>query len=189
MIVAVIVACEVAFWVAVVAGLALRYLARLPRAGMIVLALVPVIDMALLVAVAVNLGTGGTATLAHAVATFYLGFSLTYGHRMIAWADARFAHWFSDGPAPTRPTGAAYTRICWGDVLRIGSACALASAIAWALITWIGDPDRTGALQGTYGWAVILTGIDLLWAIGYTIWPRHDQAAANRQRPQDIDTS
>lgn len=125
MIISLIVACEVAFWVVVAAGLALRYFARRPRQGLAVLSLVPVIDVILLVAVAATLGSGGTATVAHSMATFYLGFSLAYGRRMIAWADVRFAHRFAGGPAPARLSGAAYTRQCWADVLRTGLACAL----------------------------------------------------------------
>lgn len=182
MIISVIVACEVAFWIAVAAGLALRYPAQRPRQGWAVLALVPIIDVVLLVAVALNLHSGGTATVAHSIATFYLGFSLTYGRRMIAWADVRFAHRFADGPAPTRPTGGTYTRQCWGDVLRTGLACALAAGVAWALITWIGDPARTDALQTTYSWAIILTGVETLWASSYTLWPRREQEPASTRR-------
>lgn len=55
MIITVIVVCEIAFWVAIISGLALRYLARMPRAGLLVLALVPLIDLVLLIATAVNL--------------------------------------------------------------------------------------------------------------------------------------
>lgn len=188
MIISVIVACEVAFWIAIAAGLALRYLARRPRLGLTVLALVPVIDVVLLVAVAANLHSGGTATVTHSIATFYLGFSLAYGHRMIAWADVRFAHRFAGGPAPVRPTGAAYTRQCWADVLPTGLACALAAGITWALITWTSDPARTNALRTTYSWALILPGIDLLWALSYTLWPRREPASTPTGRNHRSDT-
>lgn len=180
MILAIIVVCEIAFWVAVVAGLALRYLARLTRASVVVLAMVPLIDLVLLIAVAWNLQAGGTATTAHSLATFYLGFTVAYGHRMIAWADVRFAHRFAGGPAPVRPTGAAYTRLCWGDVGRTGIACALAAGIAWALIAWNGTSTRTEALQSTFTWATVVVGVEILFAISYTIWPRREASAPSR---------
>ena len=92
MIITVIVVCEIAFWVAIVSGLVLRYLARMPRAGLLVLALVPLIDLVLLIATAVNLRAGESATVAHSLAAFYRGFSISYGHRLIRLADIRFAH-------------------------------------------------------------------------------------------------
>jgi len=180
MVLSVIVACEVAFWVAIAVGLSLRYVARSSRAGAAVFALVPLIDVALLAAVTWNLRAGGTATVAHSLATFYLGFTVTYGHRMIAWADVRFAHRYASGPAPVRSTGAAYTRLCWADVRRTTIACATAAAIAFLLIAWNGASPRTAALETTYRWAAIITGAELLWAISYTIWPRQGKATTGR---------
>lgn len=172
MILGVIVACEIAFWLVVATGLVLRYAARRPKQGWVVLTLVPVIDIVLAVAVAADLASGGTATMAYSLATFYLGFSLAYGQRMVAWADARFAHRFANGPAPTRPIGKAYTRQCWSDVVRTGLACLLAAGLAWVLIAWGDDAQRTDALHATYSWALVITGVDLLWAVSYTVWPR-----------------
>ncbi len=180
MILTVIVGCEIAFWLAVVGGLAVRYLARRPRLGLAILTLAPAVDVVLLVAVAAHLHAGGTATVADTVATFYLGFSLAYGPRMIAWADDRFAYRFAGGPRPPRPAGAAYTRRCWADVPRTALACGIAAAIAWALIAWAADPMRTGALEGTYTWAVLLTLIEVGWALSYTLWPRREPSGHER---------
>lgn len=182
MILAVIVGCEVAFWIAVATGLALRYLTRQRRASTVVLALIPLVDIVLLAAVAWNLRAGGTATAAHSLATFYLGFTVTYGHRMITWADVRFAHRYAGGPAPVRLTGAAHMRQCWADVRRTGIACGLATVIAWGLIAWNGESARTAELQSTYTWAVILTGLEILFAISYTIWPRRDRQPSTVNR-------
>src|SRR5699024_2707238 len=52
---AVIIGCEIAFWVIVAAGLALRYPARRPRAATLVLLTVPLVDLVLLAAVALDL--------------------------------------------------------------------------------------------------------------------------------------
>ena len=53
-------------------------------------------------ATAIDLRGGADATGAHSLAALYLGFSIGYGHRMITWADTRFAHRFAGGPAPVR---------------------------------------------------------------------------------------
>ncbi|XVX19837.1 hypothetical protein ACQP1U_16320 [Actinomycetota bacterium] len=172
MILGIIVACEVAFWVVIALGLTLRYPLRRPRLGFALMATVPLIDVVLLVAVAAHLHGGGSATTAHSLAAFYLGFSLAYGHRMIAWADAHYAHRFADGPRPERLSGAAHTQRCWGDVVRTAAACALAAAISWGLVAWFGAGPRTAALESTYRWAALITGVEFLAAVSYTLWPR-----------------
>ncbi len=122
MIMIVIVACEIGFWAAVALVLMARYPLRRPRLGLIILASVPLIDLALLIATAVHLRSGATATSAHGLAAVYIGFSIAYGHRLISWADVRFAHRYAGGPAPVRLDGGAYTRHCWGDVARTSIA-------------------------------------------------------------------
>ena len=52
--------CEVGFWVLVIGGLCLRYVARMRRASTIVLALLPVLDLVLVAAVALDLHRGET---------------------------------------------------------------------------------------------------------------------------------
>lgn len=178
MIIGVILACEIAFWVVIAAGLTLRYPLRRPRAGLVALALVPVVDVVLLVATAWHLRGGATATSAHTLAAFYLGFSVAYGHRVIRWADVRFAHRFAGGPAPVRLAGAAYARHCWADVGRTAVAVAVASAITWLLVAWVDAPDRTAAFGATYGWGAAILAIGVLYAASYTVWPR----AARPQR-------
>ena len=172
MIVSLIVACEIAFWVAIAMGLVARYPLRRPRLGLIILASVPLIDLVLLVATAAHLRSGATAGVEHGLAAIYIGFSLAYGHRLIGWADVRFAHRFADGPAPRKLHGMAYTKHCWGDVVRTSVAAAIAGALTAALIWWINDPARTTALRENYHWLAFIWGLDFLWAISTLIWPR-----------------
>lgn len=176
MLLGIIVACEIGFWVAVVAGLAARYLFRAPRLGVILLALAPALDLVLLVATAVHLRSGADATVAHGLAAAYIGFSLAYGHRMIAWADVRFAHRFAGGPAPVRLDGWVYARACWADVLRTILASGIAAGILWVLVRWVDEPSRTQALDGWFPILGIVVAIDLLWAVSYTVWPRARKA-------------
>lgn len=115
---------------------------------------------------------GATATLAHTLAAFYLGFSLAYGHRVIAWADRWFAYRYAVGPRPERLLGRAYAKVCWGDVLRTGLALAISLAVVTVLRTWVGDDGRTAALGQAWSWAGIVMSVELLWAASYTLWPR-----------------
>lgn len=172
MIVTLIVVCEIAFWVAIGAGLIARYPLRRPRLGLVILASVPLIDLMLLIATAVNLRAGATAGVAHGLAAIYIGFSLAYGHRLIHWADVRFAHRFAGGPAPVKLYGAAYSLHCWGDVARTSVAAVVAGGLTAGLIAWVGDSTRTAALQDNYRWLGLIFVIDLAWAISTLIWPR-----------------
>lgn len=176
MILALIVACEIGFWVAILAGLATRYLARRPRLGAAMLIAAPVIDAVLLALVTIDLMRGGTASWHHGLAAIYIGISIAYGHRMIAWADRYFAYRFDGAPRPARLTGEAYTRLCWGDVGRTGLAMGIAAGILFGLTLLVGDPERTAELETNYRWLAIIFGVDLLWAISYTIWPAKDEA-------------
>lgn len=101
--IALIIATEIAFWLFLLAGLIARYTLRRPGLGMALLVATPFVDLILLAATVVDLRGGGDASVPHALAAVYIGVTVAWGHRMIRWADARFAHWFAGGPAPERP--------------------------------------------------------------------------------------
>lgn len=188
--VAVIVGCEIAFWVVIVAGLIARYLLQRKRLGLALLAAAPVVDLVLLVVTAVDLHRGAAAEVTHGLSAIYLGFSVAYGHRMVAWADLHFAHRFADGPAPVKLYGAAYTKACWNDVVRTGLAAAIGSAILWLLGLVATGP--TEALTNTYSTFAMIVAITALWAASYTVWPRTAPAvkggASQASRPGHVGT-
>ena len=101
MLVGLIVICEVMFWAVLLAGLAASYLLRRQRLGAALLVAAPLVDLVLLTVTALDLRSGGTATVAHSLAAIYIGVSVGFGHSLVRWADARFAHRFAAGPAPT----------------------------------------------------------------------------------------
>jgi len=169
---AIIIVCEVGFWVLVVLGLLARYPLRRGRLGLVLLALTPAVDLVLLAATAIDLNRGSTATLFHGIAAIYLGFSVAYGHKMITWADTRFAHRFAGGPPPTKLYGADYTGECWRDVLRSTIAVVIAAGVLLALVAISGDSDQSAALDGMFGILGIVAIAELIWAIRYTFWPR-----------------
>jgi hypothetical protein len=167
-----VIVCEVAFWVAVLGGLTARYVLRRPRLGTAMLVAAPVVDLVLLALVTVDLLGGGTASWHHGLAAVYIGASVAYGHRMVAWADTRFDHRFAGGPAPERLSGRRHTARCWGDVLRTGALVLIAGGLLGGLMALVDDPVRTAALRGTFPVLGIALVAELLWAISYTVWPR-----------------
>lgn len=180
MILVAIVVCEIAFWVAILSGLAARYLLRRPRLGAVLLVLAPVIDAVLLTLVAIDLLGGGTASWQHGLAAIYIGVSVAYGKRMVAWADVRFKHRFAGGPAPVQLSGFAYTAKCWRDVLLTTLAVAIAAAILGLIILLVANPARTQALFDYFKILAIIFGIDFIWAVSYTIWPKKPTMVAPR---------
>ncbi|MET4093303.1 hypothetical protein [Arthrobacter sp. UYCu712] len=180
MILGVIIACEIGFWIVVLSGLAARYLMGSRRVGTALLVCAPLIDVVLLGAVTAHLATGATASWHHGLAALYIGFSVAYGPRMIAWADTHFAHRFADGSFPVKPTGSQYAKQCWADVIRTVAALIVAAGII-AAITWlVGDSARTQALTGWYGVLGIIVAIEFIWAASYSIWPRKSVESLER---------
>ncbi|TFD54052.1 hypothetical protein E3T55_05065 [Cryobacterium frigoriphilum] len=172
MILAVLIACEIGFWVVIVLGLLARYLLEARTLGLILLSLAPVIDLVLLITTAVHLRSGAEAEWVHGLAAVYIGFSVAYGHQLIRWADIRFAHRFADGPAPMRLVGADHTRARWTDVARTLLAAAI-SALVLSGLTWlVGNAAQTAALEGVNRILLVICGLEFIWAVGYTIWPR-----------------
>ncbi|MGO3327239.1 hypothetical protein [Gordonia sp. (in: high G+C Gram-positive bacteria)] len=164
-----IVACEIGFWVFVLGGLALRYIARMPRSSMIVLTCVPLIDLVLLVAVGIDLSQGGEVEFAHRLAPIYLGCTIMFGHRMIAWADARFAHRFANGPKPHKipASGPERRHYEWADFGRWLGAVAIAVAITGLLGITVADSAQRDAMFAGLG---VLGTITVIWLLTGPIW-------------------
>src|SRR5918998_1454330 len=119
MLVAIIVGAEIAFWVVLAAGLVARYLLGRRTLGAVLLAAAPAVDLVLLTASVIDLSRGASAGFAHGLAAAYIGFSVAFGHSVIRWADARFAHRFAGGPPPPpRPRGWAKVRRDWAEWCR-----------------------------------------------------------------------
>lgn len=181
MLVAVIVACEIGFWVVLGSGLVARYLLGRRRLGAVLLALAPVVDLVLLVATVVDLSRGATATFAHGLAAAYIGFSVAFGHSTIRWADARFAHRFAGGPAPPRRPrhGRARARHEWREFGKAVVAWAVSCGLLVTAIAVVGEGDRTQALSEWLLRLTIVLAIWSLWPITYTVWPAKPKAGVD----------
>lgn len=168
-----IIACEIGFWLLLAAGLLVRYVLRRPRLGAALLLCVPLVDVVLLAATTVDLARGATAEFGHGLAAVYLGFSVVFGHGMIRWADQRFAHRFADGPPPTRPprSGAARAKSEWKEFAKAVLACGIASGLLLLAIAVVGDAERTAQLDGWIGRLAVVLAIWALWPVTHTLWP------------------
>jgi hypothetical protein len=100
---AVIAACEIGFWVLLAAGLVARYLLRRPKAGLVLLAAVPLVDVVMLVASILDIHRGGEPGFKHSLAAIFIGLSVGFGHQSLKWADKWAAHHFGGAPRPVKP--------------------------------------------------------------------------------------
>ena len=169
-----IVACEIGFWVLLVLGLIARYLLRLPRLGAAFLIAVPLVDLALLVISAIDLRRGGQASMAHGLAAVYLAVTVVFGHRMIRWADQRFAYRFAGGPPPPRRprAGREHAARERQDWLRHLLAYVLGIAFLGAFTLLAGGPEKALPLwRVMQPWSMVLV-VDFLISFSYTLMPR-----------------
>ncbi|WP_438485829.1 hypothetical protein [Streptomyces sp. S186] len=178
MVVTLIIACEVGFWVLLALGLALRYPARMPKTGAAVLLLEPLLELALLVVTAIDLKNGAAADWKHGLAALYIGYTVAYGHYTLKWVDVRVAHRFAGGPRPVRR----YGRDHLGHELKLWLRTVLMAAVAAALlqgaIWYVGDGDVSSlrSWQAVGLRAVVIHGLIVL---SYLVWPK--------KAPEDAD--
>ena len=173
-----IVASELGFWVFLAAGLWLRYPGGRRKAGTVLLALTPVVDLILLVVATIDLSRGATAEAPHALAAVYIGVSAAFGARILSWADARFAHRFAGAPAPERPPrrGLEHARRERAGWYRHALAWAIGNLLLLAAIAVTADAARTEALTNTLGTWTLILAIDFAWSFSYTLWPKGSRA-------------
>jgi hypothetical protein len=173
MLIAIIVATEIGFWILLGAGLVTRYVLRRRRLSTVLLASVPLVDLVLLIATVIDLSDGATADFRHGLAAAYIGFSVAFGHSVIRWADQRFAHRFAGGPPPWRPPrgGRARARYEWHEFGKAAVAWGISVGLLLAAILIVGDADRTEALTGWIARLTLVLGIWSLWPVTHTLWP------------------
>lgn len=179
---AVIAAGEIGFWVAIGAGLIARYLLRLKRTSIVLLAATPVIDIVVLVATVLDLSNGAKANFVHGLAAVYLGFSVVFGPAMIRWADVRFAHRFAGGPPPPpKLRGRAKVRAEWREWVKCVLACGIAAGVLLLLILFVGNTEQVSQL---WGWLPRLGVLTAIWFATGPLWqelsPKKDEKNDDR---------
>lgn len=168
MLLVLIVACEVGFWVFLFLGLFARYLLKWPKVGKGLLLCVPLMDLVLLCASILDLSNGATAEFAHGLAAAYLGFTVVFGPSVIQWADENMAHKFSNAPKPNRPShGWEYTLYEWKLWLKGAMASVIAAILLFSAVFFIDQPQKTEALAE---WFYILGSLLFCWLLLYPLW-------------------
>ncbi|KUO04764.1 hypothetical protein [Streptomyces caeruleatus] len=177
MIVALIIACEVGFWVLLALGLAVRYLLKWRRTSVVLLLCEPVLELVLFVATAIDLKNGAEPGWEHGLAALYIGYTVAYGHYTIRWLDGHAAHRLAGAPRPPKPPryGMARARHEGRLWLRTLLAAAVALTLLQGAIWYVGDGD-TSSLR-SFQWAALrAAGIHGLVALAYLIWPKQPKA-------------
>lgn len=188
MLIALIIAAEIGFWVTLGAGLAARYLLRWRRVSTVLLVCVPLIDVVLLVATIIDLRRGAEPEWGHGLAALYIGFSVAFGKDMIRWADQRFARRFAGGPEPWKPpthgwAKTAYEWKAWGKAMLGWAVAAALLGLGYLLV---GDPDKG---QTLLGWALKPAVPLAIWFIFWPLWetlfpskPKKEKAPLERTK-------
>ncbi|UQX05150.1 hypothetical protein [Streptomyces sp. RerS4] len=186
MLVALIITCEIAFWVLLAGGLALRYLAKKPRLGAAVLLCEPLLELVLLVVTTLDLRNGGEPGWSHGVAALYIGYTVAFGHATVKWLDAQAAYRFGGGPKPPGPKyGKERALHEWKLWIRTLLGAAVAVGLLQIAIWYVGDAADTGTLQSTQFAALRVLGIHAVIAATYSIWPRKAPTEAGEKARVD----
>ena len=161
-----IIACEIGFWVLIALGLLARYPLGRPRLGLVLLALTPVVDVALLVFTVIDLRSGGQPGLAHGLAALYLGFSVVFGKRAIAWADRAYRLKVR-GEDVAEPDAGSKARKEWVDFGRAIVAAGIAAAVLELCVVIAGGGPEAQALREWYPrLGLVLT----IWFVTGPLW-------------------
>ncbi|MFG2288566.1 hypothetical protein ACGFOU_21170 [Streptomyces sp. NPDC048595] len=187
MVVTLIIACEVGFWVLLAAGLALRYLAKMPRTGAAVLLMEPVLELVLLIVTAIDLKNGASADWKHGLAALYIGYTVAYGHYTIKWVDGHFLHRFAGGPPPVKAPQYGLARARHEGMLWLRTVLwvAIAVALLQIAIWYVGDGGDTASLRDWQGTSMRILIIHGVIAVSYLIWQKKDPGRAAAEQAAD----
>ncbi|MFF6884735.1 hypothetical protein ACFY9F_16305 [Streptomyces sp. NPDC012421] len=195
MIVTLIVVCEVGFWVLLAAGLAARYLLRMPRLGLGLLLCEPLLEVLLLVVTAVDLKDGAEPSWRHGLAAVYIGYTVGHGHRTVKWLDGIAAHRFGGAPPPPKPPRYGKGRALHEGAIWLGTvvAAVVATGLLTAAIWYVGDAGDTSSLRGWINGVWKAVGIHGLIALSYALFPKsgpepqaEDRSPLPARDPEDV---
>ncbi len=173
---ALVVACEVAFWVFLAAAVVARYVLRRRRLSTVLLLCEPLIEVVLLVATVTDLLRGAEATWTHGLAALYLGFTVAFGKYTVQKVDGWVAWRFFDGPRPPRAPRRGRASVVhelrlW---LRVVLAWVVSVAILGVLLLIADDATQRETLLG---WAGRATLVMVVWFVAGPVWQVFSDAA------------
>ncbi|WP_242635192.1 hypothetical protein [Cellulomonas sp. zg-ZUI22] len=173
---ALVIACEVAFWVFLAAAVVARYVFRRRRLSTVLLLCEPLIEVVLLVATVADLLRGAEATWTHGLAALYLGFTVAFGRYTVHKVDGWVAWRFFDGPRPPRVPSGGRAKVVheWRLWLRVLLAWFVSVAILGVLLLIAGEGPQRETLLGWAGRATIVMAI---WFVAGPVWQLFTDAA------------
>lgn len=138
--IAAIIGAEIAFWVFVLGGFSLRYIARATGPSTVVLSLVPLVDLVLVLLVSADLILGGEPTRAHAFAALYLGTTVAFCKPIVHRMDTWFRYRFDNGPKPTKPDKGSRDemRALWIEWFRLLTGFVITTVCVLAMLVFEG---------------------------------------------------
>ncbi|MBA4603114.1 hypothetical protein [Thermoactinomyces mirandus] len=171
-----IIGCEIAFWVFVLAGLTARYIFKQKKLGLLLLICTPIVDLILLVATVIDIRNGAIATTVHGLSAIYIGVSVAFGHQMIKWADEHFAYRFGYGEKPVKikKYGKEHARQEREGWYRHLLSWLIGGGILTGIILYINNSTQTEALLHTLRiWSIVLA-VDFMISFSYTLFPKKE---------------
>lgn len=169
MIISAIVLAEVAFWALLIAGLFARYILKLNRISIILLALTPIVDLALLLYTFIDMTRGESSNFTHGLSVFYIAFTIAFGPKVVRRLDGRFARFSNGEQRPSDPIppyekdDLKKHRNIWSDW--IGALCAGGIAVI-LLVALIFAAGLENSFWLIYWIIVVVTTVALWWFIG-----------------------
>ncbi|MFC0547575.1 hypothetical protein [Kutzneria chonburiensis] len=171
MLLALVIGSEVGFAVLLLAGLAVRYLLKMPRTGAVLLALSPVGYVVVLITGAIDLARGGAGDIAHVLGAIIVGIVVVSGRHHMQAMDGWVRRKLAREPKP-RVSGWEHARDQrTGFYRRCGEWVVVIALLGGGYALTGFDAVRGEQLLGGMAlWTVIL-GIDFLWSFSYTLFP------------------
>jgi len=139
----IIIIAEALFWVLVVAGMVVRYWLRMPTLSKFLLLAVPLVDVALVIAVIAELRAGRTVGIEHQLAGLYLGISLILGPGIIRWCDEKTRSLSSREKSSPKPYATFNEKMRQASSMPLGSILVVAFfGPGWLLLFWEGQKEQ-----------------------------------------------
>lgn len=164
-----IMGCEIGFWIVLFLGLFIRYILKHPKTGKAILLCVPLLDLILLFATAIDLHNGAVAEFAHGLAAVYLGFTVVYGAGVIKWLDQYAAYQFASGKKIDEAStyGRSHAIYEWQQWLKGVGVGAIAGILLLCAIKFVDQSEKT---QSLYEWFYYIFWFLAIWFVCWPMW-------------------
>ncbi|WP_414051448.1 hypothetical protein [Macrococcus animalis] len=175
-----IIAAEIMFWVFIILGLIARYTFKKEKLSLILLSSTISVDLFLVICTTIDLRSGNEASVFHGIAAVYIGVSLMFGKQMIQYADNKYQVLIlKRNIDENKLSGMDYARNYLLSYIKHIGAFIIAYLLIMIMKWLINDSNQTKQLTGIINiWQVVLI-IDLIITISWFIWPKKRKDTVN----------